>query len=275
MKRLAVALSLFLLLVWTGAPAGQSDLQTTFDHMLDTYVRDGYVYYNALQRERSGLDRYVASLDLPRKTVDSWTKPVQEAFWVNAYNAIVLRTVIDGYPIRARSTQYPAKSIRQIPGAFDALKHRVAGDSLTLDEMEKNVIAKFGDARLVLALGRGALGSGRLHSEVYLGSNLDAQLELVVKECAERISCIKIDRDKNLVEVTPIVSWREDVFVQTFAADGRQGWPNSTPVEQAVAAMAYPRVFSSEREFLTANTFQMKYGEFDWRLNDLTGGLPE
>jgi hypothetical protein len=275
MKRVGVALSLFLLLVGAGAPAGQSDLQTTFDHVLDTYVRDGYVYYHALQRDRAGLDRYVASLDTPRKTVESWAKPVQEAFWVNAYNAIVLRTVIDAYPIRVRSTQYPAKSIRQIPGAFDALKHRVGGDSLTLDEMEKNVIAKFGDARLVLALGRAALGSGRLHSEVYLGSNLDSQLDLVIKECAERISCIKIDRDKSLIEVTPIVSWREDVFVQTFAADGRQRWPNRTPVEQAVAAMAYPRVFFSEREFLTANTFQMKYGEFDWRLNDLTGGVPE
>src|SRR5262249_3271690 len=106
-------------------------------------------------------------------------------------------------------------------------------------------------------------------------SELDPQLDLVVKECAERISCVKIDRDKNLVEVTPIVSWREDVFVQTFGADGRQRWPNRTPVEQAVEAMAYPRVFFSEGEFLAANTFQKKYGEFDWRLNDLTGGVPE
>jgi hypothetical protein len=38
--------------------------------------------------------------------------------------------------------------------------------------------------------------------------------------------------------------------------------------------MAYPHLFSSEREFLDANTFRMEYGTFDWRLNDLTGGLP-
>ena len=51
----------------------------------------------------------------------------QIAFWLNAYNALVLRTVIDHYPIRAAHAEYPANSIRQIPGAFERLQHRVAG----------------------------------------------------------------------------------------------------------------------------------------------------
>jgi hypothetical protein len=275
MKRPVILSTAIVLLAWAGGPAAQSDLQSTFDRVLDTYVRDGYVYYHALQRDRAGLDRFVASLDLPRKTIDGWPKATQEAFWVNAYNALVLRTVIDAYPVRARTTQYPAKSIRQIPGAFDAIKHRVGGESSTLDDIEKNVIARFGDARLLLALGRGALGSGRLHSEAYQAAKLEEQLDLVIRECAERTTCVKIDRDRNALEVTPLVSWREDVFVQTFGAEGRQRWANRTPVERAVAAMVYSRVFASEREFLDANTFKMQYGEFDWRLNDLTGGVPE
>ena len=41
-------------------------LHATFDKILDTYVRDGYVYYLALQKERGALDRYLASLDVPR-----------------------------------------------------------------------------------------------------------------------------------------------------------------------------------------------------------------
>lgn len=275
MTRLATACVAMLLISSTGVRTAQNSFHATFDHVLDTYVRDGYVYYQALQKERAGLDRYVASLDIPRQRIQAWAAPDQKAFWLNAYNAIVLRTVIDGYPIRARSAQYPAKSIRQIPGAFDAIKHRVAGESMTLDEIEKNEIVKFGDARLILALGRGALGSGRLHSEAYDGSLLEQQLSQVVKECATRISCVKIDRDKNVVEVSPLFSWREDVFAKTFAAEGQSRWPNRTPIEQAVAALAYPHVFATEREFLTANTFQLRYGEFDWRLNDLTGGVPE
>lgn len=127
----------------------------------------------------------------------------------------------------------------------------------------------------VLALGRGAIGSGRLRSEAFQGTTLDEQLALVVGECATRVSCVKVDRDKNVLEVTPLVSWREGTFIQSFAEAGQPMWPNRSPVERAVAAMVFSHLFPSERDFLKANTFQMTYGQFDWRLNDLTGGLPD
>jgi hypothetical protein len=256
-------------------PSAQSDLHAPFDRILDTYVRDGYVYYLALKKERAAIDRYVASLDVPRARVEGWGREEQAAFWINAYNALVLRTVIDAYPIHGRSAEYPASSIRQIPGAFEGRKHRVAGDSLTLDEIEKNHIVPFGDARMLLALGRGAIGSPRLHSEVYRGATLDTQLAAVVKECAERISCATVSVDRGILSVTPILSWREATFAATFGPDGEKMWPNRTPIERAAAAMIYPHLFSSEKEFLAANNFRMEYAAFDWRLNDLTGGVPQ
>jgi hypothetical protein len=268
-----VAVGLFL--VAPGRSQAQADLYAAFDKILDTYVRDGFVYYRALQKERAALDHYVASLDIPRARIEGWSQAEQEAFWVNAYNALVLRTVIDAYPMRVHSNQFPAKSIRQIPGAFDQVKHHVGGQALTLDEIEKSVIVPFGDARLVLALGRGALGSGRLHSESYRGATLESDLKDVTVECATHVSCVKVDPDKNLVTVTPVVSWREDVFIRTFAPATEQRWAKRSPIERAIAAMVYSHLFQSEREFLDAGTFKMQYGEFDWRLNDLTGGVPE
>ena len=256
------------------SPRAQNALHAPFDRILDTYVRDGFVYYLALQKERAGLDRYISSLDLPRAQIDGWPKAEQEAFWVNAYNALVLRTVIDNYPIKGKSEDFPAKSIRQIPGAFEQVQHRVAGGLLTLDGIEKDVIARFGDARLLLALGRGSIGSGRLRSEAYQGAALERQLAAVVKECASRVTCVRIDRDNGVVEVTPLVSWRDELFVQSFAAAG-QMWANRSPIERAVAAMVYPHLFPGEREFLALNAFQMKFGQFDWRLNDLTNGVPD
>jgi hypothetical protein len=258
----------------TGSLQSSREFHAPFDTLLDQYVRDGYVYYLALQKERGALDRYVASLDVPRARIESWSKADQEAFWVNAYNAFVLETVIDAYPIKGKSPDYPPKSIRQIPGAFDQKMHKVGGQSLTLDDIEKTVIVPFGDARLLLALGRGALGSGRLRSEAYHGESLDEQLGAVVKECATRVTCVRIDQIQDTVEVTPLVSWREEAFVRSYAAASGM-WSNRSPIERAVAAMIYPFVFQSERVFLSANTFQMKFGSFDWRLNDLTGGVPE
>ncbi|MBW8714192.1 MAG: DUF547 domain-containing protein, partial [Acidobacteria bacterium] len=150
----------------TLAQAGAADtLHKPLDQILDVDVRDGYVYYRALRSDRARLDRYVASLNVPAATYQSWSREQQMAFWVNAYNAFVLETVIDHYPIKGSSKEYPVNSIRQIPGAFEQIKHRAAGQSLALDEIEKKILPPFKEPRLYLALGRGAVGSGRLRSE--------------------------------------------------------------------------------------------------------------
>jgi hypothetical protein len=256
-----------------GAPHAQVNPRAPFEIILDSYVRDGYVYYRALQIERPPLDMYVASLDVPQATVESWSKPAQEAFWLNAYNALVLRTVIDHYPIKGRSTEYPANSVRQIPGAFDQAKHRVGGRTLTLDDMEKTVIAGFGDARLLFALGRGAIGSGRLRSEMYRGDALSQQLEDATNEFITRPTCLKVNRDQNVLEASPLFSWRQDAFIASFAS-GDERWKERSPIERAILNIAFSRLYQSERETLSLNTFQLKYGKFDWRLNDLTGGMP-
>src|SRR5437588_6669323 len=155
--------------------AQESDPKLTgLDLILDTYVRDGEVYYRALKSDRGRLDTYVASL--AAAPVDKQPREMQLAFWLNAYNALVLRTVIDHYPIQGRSADYPRKSIRQIPGAFERLPHHVAGRTLTLDQIEQTVLPEFHDPRVYLALGRGAAGGGRLRSEAFAPAKLEAQL---------------------------------------------------------------------------------------------------
>ena len=248
--------------------AVQADLDAPLDRILDTYVRDGLVYYNALRIDRRTLDRYVASLEVPAGQLAEWPRDRQLAFWINAYNALVLRTVIDAYPIRGKAPDYPPDSIRQIPGAFASRKHRVGGQSLTLDEIETKAIAGFGDARALLALGRGARGSPRLRSEAFRAATLDAQLGDVVKECAVRSVCTRIDRATSTLEINPLFGWRTEQFVASFAEHGTQ-WANRSPIERAVTAMIYPHLFATEREFLALNTFKVAYRDFDWTLNDL------
>jgi hypothetical protein len=250
----------------------QADPHAALDRILDVYVRDGLVYYAALRTERANLDRYVGSLEQAGWVAGASPADIR-AFWINAYNALVLRTVINAYPIAGKADAYPSISIAQIPGAFDRQKHTVAGRVLTLDEIEKTVIAGFADPRMLIALGRGALGSGRLRSEVYRGERLDEQLNEAVQEFVKRGDVFRIDRPNAVVEVTPLFSWREAAFVQAPATGGEM-WANRSPLERALMALAYPHRFPSEREFLALNTFQMKFGAYDWRLNDLTGGAP-
>jgi hypothetical protein len=278
--RLLTALSLLLVPFFHAAPRAQAGrsldaFHRPLDQILDINVRDGLVYYRALRSDRGRLDRYVASLNVAAGTYEGWSREDRMAFWVNAYNAIVLQTVIDHYPIRGTSRSYPANSIRQIPGAFEQAKHRVAGKTLTLDDIEKTVLPSFKEPRLYLVLGRGAVGSGRLRSEAYAGDRIQKQLDDVQKEFVNDAAMIRIDRTAGQISITPIISWHAAEFVAAYDQEAAGAFSQRSPIERAIVAFVTPRLLPLEREFVQKNEFRVTFQTLDWRLNDLTGGGPQ
>lgn len=271
--RLLTTLSLLLSLssAQLPPPPDVDPRHRAFDRLLDTNVRDGFVYYRAVQASRATLARYIASLGIAEDAFQQLSRDEQMTLLINAYNAIVMDTVVQNYPIKARVETYPAKSIRQIPGAYDR-KHRVAGRSVSLDELERWLIDEYGDPRVIFALGRGAIGGGRLRSEAYTASRLDVQLDAATEEFVTRQGHFRIARAANVVTVSPLYSWREQDFVNAYAGDAHEAFKDRSPIERAVLALTMPHLFPGEQRYLRENTFQMEFGTFDWRLNDLTGG---
>jgi hypothetical protein len=275
----AIVLALFsgvvvLVCVAAATPSAQESAvdaarRKAFDQILDANVRDGLVYYRALKVDRAKLDGYVNQL--ANTQADKLSREEQLAFWLNAYNALVLRTVVDHYPIQGRFSGYPAKSIRQISGAFERLTHRVGGRTLTLDQIEQTILPGFKDPRVYLALGRGAMGSGRLRSEAFNAAEIEKQLTEVAQECLSRTECVHIDRGANKMNVSSIFSWREKEFSSAYADKAPEAFANRSPIERALMALLEPKLLTTEKEALAANTFQMAYIPFDWSLNDLTG----
>lgn len=257
-------------------PALIPGLHRQLDELLDLYVRDGYVYYNALKSDRGKLDQYIRALDGPLAMEQAkGSREEKIAFWINAYNAFVLQTVINHFPIRGKAADYPATSIRQIPGAFDRQTFRAAGQSVTLDGIEKDILVALGDARAFLALGRGAVGSGRLRSEAYDPRKLDAQLDAVAADSLARQQIIRLDLLNNQLSVTPIFSWREPAFVASFEKKAPDVFNQRSAIERAVLAFVRPYLKPSEIVFLDKNTFRVSFHNFDWRLNDLSNRPPD
>jgi hypothetical protein len=272
MKLAALPVILALALSQPSPPAAVDALHRPFDEILDVYVRDGLVYFFALKQERSKFDRYVASLgDIGADTLKSWPREQQMAYWINAYNAFVLRTAIDAYPIRGKASEYPANSIRQIPGAFERHQFRAGGRMLTLDAIEKDVIGEFGDARALLALTRGAMGGPRLKSEAFTADRLDSQLETMAGELVSSRDLVFVDIPNERLSVNPLFSWREDVFTRSLAGRAPAIYASRSPLERAVLSLIDPLLVPSEAAFLRKNTFAMVFSPFDWKLNDLTG----
>ena len=86
--------------------------------------------FGVLPGAQAAIGRASTATSTPRvgRIVDGRPRDEQIAFWINAYNA---HRAEDGHrsTIRfpQRSKEYPARSIRQMPGAFERNMHRVAG----------------------------------------------------------------------------------------------------------------------------------------------------
>ena len=267
-----VALSAGAISAQSSTPSNIDPLHRPFDEILDLYVRDGLVYLFALKQERAKFDRYVQSLgEVGADTLKGWPRERQLAYWINAYNAFVLRTVIDAYPIRGKSADYPANSIRQIPGAFERRTFRAGGRLLTLDAIEKEPLAELGEARAMLALSRGAIGGPRLKSEAFTAERLESQLATMVSELPTHRDLVFVDIANERLSVNPLFSWREDIFTKALAARAPAIYASRSPLERAVLSLIDPLMVPSEAEFLRKNTFRMVFHDFDWKLNDLTG----
>ncbi len=250
-------------------PRSGEALHGPLDRLLDLYVRDGFVYYSALKADHAALDRYVTALGaVPADELNGWPRERQLAFWINAYNAIVLQAVARHHPIEGTAPQYPRNSIRQVPGVFERTPHRVAGRTVTLDAIEKSVLPGLRDPRAYLALGRGAAGSGRLRSEAYDGERLEEQLRQVARETVSRPWLFRIDPLQRQVQLSPIFGWHEPEFVAAYpGAPGR--FEGRSPIERAVLGFVEPYLMPAEVAYLQDNRFEVRYLEFDWALNDL------
>ena len=236
------------------------------------YVRDGLVYYRALKSDRRSLDAYLATLE--RTALDGWSREEQVAFWLNAYDALVLRTVINRYPIAGTSREYPSKSIRQIAGAFERTTHKVAGRAVTLDAIEGDILNGFGDPRVFLALGRGSVGGGRLRSEAFTGAQLETQLQQVADRVPDPARAAAGRRGGAAGVRHADRQLAPGELHRGVRGSRRPALRHPQPDRAGLVAFTLPNLLPAERSFVQANEFALVFHDYDWRLNDLTGGAP-
>jgi hypothetical protein len=148
----------------------------------------------------------------------------------------------------------------------------VAGKGVTLDQIEQTILAGFNDPRLFFAIGRGAVGGGRLRSEMYTGADLEGQLAAVAAECPTRSHCVQVDRGADRLLISPIFSWKEKEFVAAYADKAPPVFASRSPIERAVLAYVGTTSLTIENDFIATNAFKVEFAPFDWSLNDLTGG---
>lgn len=246
---------------WTAA---SEPGETGYADVLARHVdADGFVDYAGLAAGRRALDAHVTSLSrVAPEELAGRGEADRIAFWINAYNALTLRAVIDHYPIRPRllaSLVYPRNSIRQIPGVWDELRFDVAGEARTLEEIEHEVLRReFREPRIHFALVCASVGCPPLRAEPYRGEALEAQLDDQVRRFLADPRKYRLDRRRAVVELSPIFDW----FVDDFATDdGLVG-------DAAVLAFLTHHAPAADRAVLRATAPRIRHLDYDWSLNE-------
>ncbi|MEW6737235.1 MAG: DUF547 domain-containing protein, partial [Acidobacteriota bacterium] len=181
-------------------------LLETFDALLAKYVRNGRVDYQrwyTATEDRHKLDQFVAAL-ADKEITSGLSRAEQQAIWLNGYNAIVIKEIFAHYPI---------DSVRSVPGFFKELKTTVAGQQLSLDEIETTIRQQFADPRIHFVLVCGAKGCPALQPFAYQAAKLEEQLDQVTHEfLANQERGLRYQEKQNRLYLSNIFQWYAEDF---------------------------------------------------------------
>ena len=211
--------------------------------VLSQYVDDeGKVNYAALKENSSDLDDFVASI--VNTNIEVFSQNEKKAFWINAYNALTLKTVVDKYPV---------KSIRLINfGLVWKMPKNVAHGKFSLGDIEHNILRKMGDPRVHFAINCASGGCPKLSQRPFYPETLDQQLNAEAKRFINDKEKVRLDRENNVLYYSAILDWFEEDFLV---------------VEKDILSYIKKYIREEDREYLEQNTVQLKVLDYDWNLN--------
>ncbi len=240
--------------------------------ILQTYVDDaGLVDYQSLKAQRQPLDDFVTALgNLDPKQYATWNDAAKIALWVNAYNAMVLKTVINHYPIKKRFTfvGYPL-GIQHIKKVWKRKKHTVMGEKYSLDGIEHGILRKqFDEPRIHMALVCAAKSCPQLRREPYMAEKLEAQLkdqsESFLRSATKGF---RLDAQKGEVSVSKIFKWFGKDFVSKFGTDQLFSHIGSKE-KRSVLNFVGQHIDKANAEKLGQGKYSVRFFDYDWSLND-------
>ena len=231
----------------------------TFDHEhtawsaeLARFVADGRVDYARWGNQgRPGLTAYLATVaSVGPDDYAAMTREQRLAFWINAYNAYMVKQVLDHYPLES------VRSIGLLP--FAAFKdsfipmERLRGSKLSLDDIEHTILrGLFKDPRVHYAVNCASIGCPNLRTEAFTGTKLDAQLDAAARAYVNHSRGLSIG--PNGVIVSSIYRW----FKADFGGE-------DTGVLAHLHKYAGPALAQKLETIRSIDGYS-----YDWGLNDL------
>jgi len=256
---LFVAARAFQAVPVTTKPASRPDASGVdhrlWDYLLKTYVENGLVDYQGMQRDylfRVYLRQLADAQPQHLKTYDE-----RLALLCNAYNALVINGVIV-HDIENSVMDFQQEG----KGFFDVEEHILAGRTLSLNYLEHEIIRKlYREPRVHVALVCAARSCPAIRPEAYVGARLNAQLEDQSRLFANNPRYVSFDQTQRRVVLSPILKWYGEDW---DAVGGYLPWL-AERVETPTMREALRKAGEGDLE--------VAFADYDWTLNTQSRAL--
>ncbi len=187
-----------------------------WDRLVQTYIRpvDGvnlFAYSEVPAPDREALAAYLERLQ--QVSVSALNQDEQRAYWVNLYNALTIKVILDHYPV---------DSIQDISfrllarGPWSQPLVEVAGFELSLDDIEHRILRPvFKDNRIHYAVNCASIGCPNLQPRAFTADNWEALFVRGAREYVNHPRAVSLQA--NRLVLSGIYEWYYDDFAETDA----------------------------------------------------------
>ena len=227
-----------------------------WEAFLLNYLRPGddgvhrMAYGKVNDRDRRLLAGYIHAMS--EVDITAYRRSEQLAYWINLHNALMVKLVLDSYPI-ASIRKLERLGGGQNSSPWNRSLIEIDGQSLSLDDIEGGILKTiWDDPRIHYAITCPALGCPNLQPIPFSGLLLDQQLSDAAMAYVNHPRSIVIENDE--LHVSSFYRWH----LQAFGGSERA-------IIEHLMAYAEPDLAMS------LQSFDRLHGDrFDWRLNDAT-----
>lgn len=244
---------------------------TGYGNMLRSRVDDqGLVDYSGLHTHPESLDRFYAQLSLTSPDTNALLFPSRQdklAYWINAYNASVLKGVVANYPITSVEEVkgppllffFPSKS-----GFFLFQRFTYGGVETSLYYLENKIIrGRFQEPRIHFALNCASLSCPKLPQTPFLPDTLDSQLEDEARKFINDPTRVQYNPETNTLYLSAIFKWYTSDFTNFLKTEHEIS--NATLLD-------YIKIYLNQdiQEMIEKNGGKpyIRYLPYNWGLND-------
>ena len=207
-----------------GWDASDESNTASIDHgawqdILDAYVEpdpDGVnlIDYAGMEADTADAEKLAAYLDgLEALDPRDYSRAEQMAYWINFYNALTVKVVLDAYPVDSIKDIHVG--VIPLTGPWGDVHANVAGQDLTLDQIEHGILRPiWQDPRIHYAVNCAAYGCPHLLETAFTAGNTEALLDAGARDYVNNFRGVDVV-DEDFIVLSSIYEWYTEDFGNT------------------------------------------------------------